>query len=353
MPGDKKGDAKSAKLFRLKNKSQTLACILAHYGFAHTLDQSTLSRGGLYGNLIVEGDIIRWLSLPELCNAMGLMTPWTAPLDPREAYPLVGNAIATPHAMLGLINTIAQTSKVSWQTTPVHLVDLALNHRLSANRQEVLVNSATGKIEIRELAVSPTLPWSDPPEEFAKWYIPMGPGFGRIHVHPELRVARILRFLFPNAHGGSITWRPKAYPDVQIPLTLEDIPGYDTVHFDGVFGHLQVREGECHLIARPFAVVRSPQGIFVAAKNVQSQTNSLLYMLSKHVPQLLHPSDMWGVPLNLAEPCPDMVFMLPATHDTPPHEMIDHLTWQESDNGWEVLATAEQLHGSPWSGLPL
>lgn len=71
---------------------------------------------------------------------------------------LVGNAIATPHAMLGLINTIAQTSKVSWQTTPVHLIDLALTHRLSASRQEVLVNSVIGKIEIKEVAVSPTMP---------------------------------------------------------------------------------------------------------------------------------------------------------------------------------------------------
>ena len=38
-----------------------------------------------------------------------------------------------------------------------------------------------------------------------------------------------------------------------------------------------------------------------------------------------------------------MVFMLPAI-DTPSDLMIDHLTWQESENGWEVKATDEQLH---------
>lgn len=122
----------------------------------------------------------------------------------------------------------------------------------------------------------------------------MGPGFGRIRVHPELPVARILRFLFPNAHGGSITWRSKTCPDVQIPLTLEDLSGYDTVHFDGIFGHMQVREGECPWISRPFAVVCSPNGLFVIADHVKSQTNSLLYVLSGHVPQMLNPADMWG-----------------------------------------------------------
>lgn len=116
-----------------------------------------------------------------------------------------------------MFNTIAQTMKVSWQTTPVHIVDMAMSQRLSASRQEVLVNSATGKIEIKELLVSPTLQWSDPPADFAEWLIPIGPCLGRIRVHPGLPVARVLRFLFPNAQGGSITWRSKAFPDVQIP----------------------------------------------------------------------------------------------------------------------------------------
>ena len=344
VPGDRKGDTKSAKMFRLRNKTQSLACILAQYGYAHALDQTTLERGGLYGNLIVDGDIIRWMSLPELCNAMGLLVPWTAPLDPREAYPMVENAIATPHAMLRLVNTIAQTSKVEWDTTPTHLIDLAMSHRLSASRQEVLVNSATGKIQIKELAVSPTLPWSDPPPDFAVWYIPVGPGFCQIRIHPGLPVARVLRFVFPNAHGGSITWRPRAFPDVQIPLTLEDVSGYDTVHFDGIFGNMQIREGECHVIARPFTVVCSPSGLFIVAKQVRCPTQSLLMSLSGHIPQMLGPTDMWGFPLPLTEDCPDLAFMLPAIHDTPPQPIIDALTWKDTDSGWDVHTTEEQLH---------
>lgn len=111
-----------------------------------------------------------------------------------------------------------------------------------------------------------------------------------------------------------------------------------------MFSHIQIREGECQLISRPFAVVLSPVGIFVVAKKVSSLTNSLLYSLSGQVPQLLHPADMWGFPLMLTDTCPDMVFMLPAVQDTPLAQVIDQITWVETESGWELKATDDQLH---------
>ena len=123
-----------------------------------------------------------------------------------------------------------------------------------------------------------------------------------------------------------------------------DISGYDTVHFDGIFGNMQIREGECHVIARPFTVVCSPSGLFIVAKQVRCPTQSLLMSLSGHVPQMLGPTDMWGFPLPLTEDCPDLAFMLPAIHDTPPQPIIDALTWKDTDSGWDVHTTEEQLH---------
>lgn len=149
VPGDGSMDCKTTKLYRLRYDHQTLSCVLAQYGQAHLLDEDILARKGLYGNLIISGDSIRWLSLPELCSAMGLMRRWVAPLSPHEAYKMIGNAISTLHALLCLVNALGTLNDVDWQATPVDLLACAFRLFLSASRQEVLISSDTQKLEIR------------------------------------------------------------------------------------------------------------------------------------------------------------------------------------------------------------
>ena len=47
VPGDRCGDFKTAKTYRLKNEQNTCACVLAHYGFAHELGEEVRSKNGL------------------------------------------------------------------------------------------------------------------------------------------------------------------------------------------------------------------------------------------------------------------------------------------------------------------
>lgn len=99
IPGDRQCDYKAAKAYRLRTADQAVSCIMAQYGHAHELGAEVIQKSGLFGNLILDHDIIRWLSAPELRNLIGLMRSWKAPLDSKT---MLGNAIATPHAVICL-----------------------------------------------------------------------------------------------------------------------------------------------------------------------------------------------------------------------------------------------------------
>lgn len=73
---DRGGDFKTAKTYRPKNEQNTCACVLAQYGFAHELGEEVRNKNGLFGSLLLLHDTVRWFSLPELCNLMGLIQPW-------------------------------------------------------------------------------------------------------------------------------------------------------------------------------------------------------------------------------------------------------------------------------------
>lgn len=81
IPGDRRSGLKAAKAYRLRRADQTVSCIMAHYGFSHELGLEVLRQNGLFGNLIIDHDIVRWLAIPEICNLMGIIAPWKTSLD--------------------------------------------------------------------------------------------------------------------------------------------------------------------------------------------------------------------------------------------------------------------------------
>lgn len=281
------------------------------------------------------------MSIPELCNAMGLLRPRCAPLSPVATFRLIGNAIATPHAMLCLLNTVGQLPDVCWTGTPTELIHNALQNRLSASKQEVLVDTILGKIE---MTVSPTLQWSDPQLAFSMWHIPFGPEYCKFHVHPGLPVAWLIRFMYPQAVGNAITWRPSSHPDIQVPLTADDMSGYSSTKFDGIFGNFQVREVDCHTQSKPFIVVCSGAGHFVLVRSPNKQIESLRHDLSGLVPQAMQPCNLWGHRLEPTSFCPDLVFMRLPLRDTPEPSMVDDLRWIPQHVGWYVEAMDYALH---------
>ena len=332
VPGDRCGDFKTAKTYRLKNEQNTCACVLAHYGFAHELGEEVRSKNGLFGSLLILNDEIRWFSLPELCSLMGLLRPWTAPSDARISYHMVGNAIAVPHALLCLVNTIGQMQRAPWMSTPVDIVDRALDLSLTASRQEVLLWRDQGKIHIDRFAVSPTLQWSCDTPRFALWKIPCGPNFQHILVQPGLQTARVIRSIFPHATGASLRWRPARFPDVQIPLTVSDQSGFDTMAFDGLFGHFSIQESDFVRFSRPFVLVFTPDQIFVMSKQSGTKIHEIHHQLLDYLSMDDAACDIWGTPARPDSLCPDAICFMSPIKDTPPSDFLSSLFWHREES---------------------
>ena len=263
---------------------------------------------------------------------MGLLRPWTAPSDARISYHMVGNAIAVPHALLCLVNTIGQMQRAPWMSTPVDIVDRALDLSLSASRQEVLLWRDQGKIHIDRFAVSPTLQWSCETPRFALWKIPCGPNVQRILVQPGLQTARVIRSVFPHATGASLGWRPAKFPDVQIPLTVSDQSGFDTMAFDGLFGHFSVQESDFVRFSRPFVLVFTPDQIFVMGKQSVTKIHEVHHQLLDYLSMDDAACDIWGSPVRPDSFCPDAICFMSPIKDTPPSDFLSSLFWHREES---------------------
>ena len=109
---DRKGHAikrtkRDVESYRIRYPHGTFGCIMSNYGYGHLLPDSTLKHGGLYGTLIALPSGLRFMSVPEVLIAQTALASCWMPMDHRACMKMLGNAIATPHALLGLTNVIA------------------------------------------------------------------------------------------------------------------------------------------------------------------------------------------------------------------------------------------------------
>ena len=245
---------------------------------------------------------------------------------------MVGNAIAVPHALLCLVNTIGQPQHTPWMSTPVDIIDRALDHSLSASRQEVLLWTDKGKVHIGRFAVSPTLQWSCETPQFALWKVPCGPNFQTLFVQPGLRTAQVIRSVFPQATGVSLGWRPAKFPDIQMPLTVSDRSGFDTMTFDGLFGHFSIHESDFVRYNRPFVLIFTPDHIFVLHKLSTTKVQEVHNQLFNYLSMDDTTCDIWGFPIEPNSNCPDAVCFMSPIRDTPPSDFLQSLIWHREES---------------------
>ena len=338
IPGDGKGDFKTAKAYRLRTADQSVACVMAQYGHAHDLGFEVLQKSGLFGNLVIDHDIIRWLSIPEIANLMGLWSPWKAPLDTKQTYHMLGNAIATPHALLCLVNAVCLFPHVPADRHPKVVITEALSQFLSGSIQEVLLDAVSNEISIGAFQVSPTLPWSMQETSLSEWHVPAGPWFQKILVQPGVPMAAALKAIFPNAVGSAIMWRSQAFPDNPIPLTADDVAGFRPTKFDGTFGFMRLREGDFTSRKLSIVVVSLPSGPVLLKKGAMTTIPDIRRMLGALIPPSSLANDLWGFPGDQGALCADTVAFCMPCQETPPGEIIDQLTWVEDDIGWHIQA---------------
>eukprot|EP00438_Fugacium_kawagutii_P013435 Skav230506 [mRNA] locus=scaffold2083:193975:195679:- [translate_table: standard] len=98
-----KGDV---MLFRLRFPHQKVSCFLASYSHAHRFAMPVLEKGGLFGNLLVADDCIRFFTPTEVAILMGLNHPFYLPRDARVAMRMLGNCITVGHAAICVLNAL-------------------------------------------------------------------------------------------------------------------------------------------------------------------------------------------------------------------------------------------------------
>ena len=109
--GNERKPLKKSKLdmemYRIRYADGIFGCIMANYGYAHMLPTQSLSTFGLYGTILAEASGLRFLSIPEIAISHGALAPFWMPADFRITARLLGNAIATPHALVAVTNAMA------------------------------------------------------------------------------------------------------------------------------------------------------------------------------------------------------------------------------------------------------
>lgn len=98
---------KDVAQMRLKSGDDTVACILTSYGRPSAVQDDALARSGLYGSLIQKGNEVRRLVVPEVVILFGAIQPCWLPAQIDVAMTIMGNAIAIPHALIGLLNAVS------------------------------------------------------------------------------------------------------------------------------------------------------------------------------------------------------------------------------------------------------
>ena len=145
---------------RIRSLDQKASCFLTTYGSPLTLDDGMLNQRGLYGSLIFQNDRIRKFTPLEVCILLGVVRPVWIPINLREAFKLLGNAISVPHAAIGIANGLMFLIPMSFDC-PVQEIFLQVtrNHLTAADIQ--INKSEEGfLISIRHdgLHICPTVP---------------------------------------------------------------------------------------------------------------------------------------------------------------------------------------------------
>ena len=153
-------DAKRTKLdlenYRLRFTDGVFGCIMANYGYGHLLPQMNLKTAGLFGTLLVTPEAIRFLALPEILIIMGALVPCWLPAEHRSAVRLLGNGIASQHALLAICNGLAFLQGL----TPVEVHDMmteALQRRFTATNIRWKFDRDGFTFDIDDFACQPTL----------------------------------------------------------------------------------------------------------------------------------------------------------------------------------------------------
>ena len=96
----------AVEAYRVRHPHDVFSCIMASYGTAHEMPVKMLQTYGLYGSLLCFEEILRFLTIPEILAIQGILQPLWLRGSVRTVVHQLGNAIATPHACIAIMNML-------------------------------------------------------------------------------------------------------------------------------------------------------------------------------------------------------------------------------------------------------
>ena len=88
----------------------------------HLLPGVTLKHAGMFRQILALPSCLRFMSIPEILVSQTALASCWLPMDHRECIRMLGNAIATSHALSGLVNVLPFFNEMSqWHVHDIML----------------------------------------------------------------------------------------------------------------------------------------------------------------------------------------------------------------------------------------
>ena len=293
--------------YRLRSPSDVFSCIMASYTQQVHFDIDILRAHGLYGGLLKITDeplTFRYLSAPEGLILMGLCQNLVIPADRRLHWKLIGNAIATPHALIAMWNAARFLSGIHGPTpTSVQVFErmLATTFR---NSNTVWRSCPDGIMVEHNSTIEPTQHF-EPVQvpQFQKLIIVCGKWRCMVQHQYQIHPKEVLKLLNADFNDGydlsklphATTWADEVLQQVTVPFELN-------------LSHLQAEDFDSQCV-----ILMTCMGIFVAVRCPHAYVNGIGFMALNDsigtAPGYTCPTNSAGLAIAFNDPLPQVIFV--------------------------------------------
>ena len=293
--------------YRLKTASDVFPCIMASYTQQVHFDVDMLRKKGLYGGLVKCSDnplTFRYLSAPEGLILMGLCQNIVIPSDRKLHWRLIGNAIATPHALITMWNAARMLSGIEVATPSATQVFERLLQLVFRNSTITWRTSPDGIIVALDETIEPTQQFTAVQvPQFQKLIIVCGKWRCLVQHQFEIPPREVLRLLNADFNNGyDLTKLPHAT------TWADEVLQQVTAPFDLNLSHLQAEDFES-----PCVIMLTKLGIYVVVRQPHASDNGIGFMaLNDSIdPAAGHtcPTNAVGLAIAFNEPLPQIVIV--------------------------------------------
>ena len=248
---------------RVRTAQDQHPCVMANYAFAHELPEHVLREGGLLGSFVLSEGQLRWLAHPELVMLFGCTDACHVPNEPKIACHMLGNAIAVPHALLCLLNGIAQLECIRWTDIPLWILEEAVADRITKECVAIEQCFDTHTIRVVRNEVSPTQSWEEQASPMHCLRVVHEDEVISFHISPQVSVFEFLRMVFHLPTNAAAVWKPRGDSAVRLPLFAMDTVPTSGMFVEGLFlGPMTLEEKHFMDHKTELIVALTPLGIF-------------------------------------------------------------------------------------------